>query len=76
MFFIESRLEIITNCVPKEMDESFAATCRNKRNEYEFEAITALMIQSHVVFDITTYLLVNIYRLFGGYFCFCLQSVR
>jgi len=69
-------LEIITNFVPKELDESFTATYRNKRNKCEFEVITAVMIQSHVVWDITPYLLVNIYRLFGGHFCFCLQSAR
>jgi hypothetical protein len=42
----------------------------------EFDVITAVMIQSHVVWGITPYLLVNIYRLFGGHFCFSLQSVR
>lgn len=55
-------MEIIAKCVPKDLDESFTATCRNKRNECEFEVITAVMIQSHVVWDLTPYLLVNIYR--------------
>lgn len=68
--------KLFLKCVPKELDESFMATCKNKRNECEFEVITAVMIQSHVVLDVIPYLLVNIYRLFGGHFCFCLQSVR
>jgi hypothetical protein len=74
--FIENHLEIIANCVSKELDESLTATCRNKLNEFEFEVITAVTIQSHVVWDITPYLLVNIYRLLRGHFSYCLQSVR